>query len=89
MWHAHADTDEFFLVIDGELRIGLRDAGGEREVVLPRGSLFVVPKGTEHKPSSVTGASVLMFEPTGTLTTGDYAGEVPAHIDSTIGHDLV
>jgi hypothetical protein len=47
----------------------------------------VVPRGTEHRPSS-PGGSILMFEPTGTSSTGDYEGEIPEHIDSTTGHTL-
>ena len=52
VWHAHDDTDEFFLVLDGELHIALREPAGERTVLLPRGSVFTVPRGTEHRPSS-------------------------------------
>ena len=85
VWHVHEHTDEFFLVLDGEVRIGLRD-GEEREVVLPRGSSFVVPRGVFHKPSSVDGASVLLFEPTGTLSVGDQHDPVPEHVDETTGH---
>ncbi|MFF0248841.1 cupin domain-containing protein [Streptosporangium sandarakinum] len=102
VWHAHDDTDEFFLVLEGELRIALRDGGlgpdgsgadgsgvrGERVVVLPRGSVFVVPHGVEHRPSSDGGASILMFEPSGTLSVGDRHEEVPAHVDATTGHAL-
>jgi mannose-6-phosphate isomerase-like protein (cupin superfamily) len=89
VWHVHADTDEFFLVLDGQFDIALRDSGGaERTVTLRTGDTFVVPKGVEHKPSS-PGGSILMFEPTGTSTTGDrYEGEIPAHVDSTTGHEL-
>ncbi|GAA4902880.1 cupin domain-containing protein [Streptomyces coeruleoprunus] len=90
MWHVHEDTDEFFLVLDGRFEIALRAADGtETTVVLHRGDTFVVPKGTEHKPSAPEGASILMFEPTGTLSTGDrHEGEIPDHIDSTTGHGL-
>jgi mannose-6-phosphate isomerase-like protein (cupin superfamily) len=50
--------------------------------------LVLVPKGTEHKPSS-PGASILMFEPSGTSSTGDrHEGPIPAHVDSTTGHEL-
>ena len=84
LWHTHDDTDEFFLVLDGELEITLRD----RTVVLRRGEVFTVPRGTEHKPVSPGGAQILMFEPTGTPTVGDRHEEVPAHVDATTGHAL-
>ncbi|MFG2476725.1 cupin domain-containing protein [Streptomyces fagopyri] len=88
VWHAHDHTDEFFLVLEGELTIALREAAGERTVVLPRGSVFTVPRGTEHRPSAPTGAAILMFEPTGTLTVGDHHDEIPDHVDATTGHAL-
>lgn len=89
VWHAHDHTDEFFLVLDGELHIALREDAGERTVVLRTGDTFVVPKGTEHRPSSPEGGSILMFEPSGTSTTGDrHDGPIPAHVDSTTGHAL-
>ncbi|PPK67072.1 cupin domain-containing protein [Actinokineospora auranticolor] len=88
VWHVHNDTDEFFLVLDGQLRIALREEAGEREVVLDRGSLFVVPRGVFHKPSSPAGASVLVVEPSGTLSVGDEHDEVPDHVDVTVGHPL-
>jgi mannose-6-phosphate isomerase-like protein (cupin superfamily) len=88
VWHVHADTDEFFLVLDGVFEVSLREDGAERTVSLRAGDIFVVPKGTEHKPSS-PGGSILMFEPSGTLTTGDrHEGEIPGHVDSTTGHEL-
>ncbi len=89
VWHVHEDTDEFFLVLDGRFDVAVREADGiERTVVLHRGDTFVVPKGTEHKPSS-PGGSILMFEPSGTSTTGDrHEGEIPDHVDSTTGHAL-
>ena len=79
MWHVHDDTDEFFLVLDGQFDIALRDGHGrEPTVALRQGDTFVVPKGTEHKPSS-PGGSILMFEPSGTSTTGDrHEGGIPA-----------
>ncbi|WP_436775521.1 cupin domain-containing protein [Yinghuangia sp. YIM S09857] len=89
VWHVHEDTDEFFLVLDGRFDIALRESDGtERTVVLTKGDTFVVPKGTEHKPTS-PGGSILMFEPSGTATTGDrHEGDIPDHVDSTTGHDL-
>ncbi|QBI54366.1 cupin domain-containing protein [Streptomonospora litoralis] len=89
IWHVHDDTDEFFLVLDGRLDIGLREHGRERTVSLKRGSAFCVPRGVEHRPSSPEGASLLLVESAGTLSTGDRTGEeVPAHVDSTRGHEL-
>jgi mannose-6-phosphate isomerase-like protein (cupin superfamily) len=89
VWHVHQDTDEFFLVLDGQFDVAIRDASGSETVVtLRQGDTFVVPKGTEHKPSS-SGGSILMFEPSGTSTTGDrYEGPIPDHVDSTTGHEL-
>lgn len=88
LWHVHEHTDEFFLVVDGAIAISLREDGRERTVSLAAGEIFVVPKGTEHKPFS-SGGSVLMLEPSGTLTTGDrHEGEVPAHVDSTTGRPV-
>jgi mannose-6-phosphate isomerase-like protein (cupin superfamily) len=88
VWHVHEDTDEFFLVLDGQFDVALREGGAERVVSLRQGDVFVVPKGTEHKPSS-PGGSILMFEPTGTMTTGDrHEGDIPAHVHSTTGREL-
>jgi mannose-6-phosphate isomerase-like protein (cupin superfamily) len=89
VWHVHDDTDEFFLVLDGRFDVSLRDPdGGERTVELRAGDTFVVPRGTKHRPSS-PGGSILMFEPTGTSSTGDHhEGELPDHVDSTVGRDL-
>ncbi|MEV1019973.1 cupin domain-containing protein [Streptomyces sp. NPDC050264] len=86
VWHVHEDTDEFFLVVAGELTIGLRELAGERAVVLPRGSVLTVPRGTWHKPSATPGTAILLLEPTGTPTTGDDHDPVPDHVDSTVGH---
>lgn len=88
VWHVHDHTDEFFLVLDGELRIGLRGPAGERTVTLPKGSVFTVPRGTEHRPSAPSGAAILMVEPTGTASVGDRHEDIPAHVDVTTGHPL-
>jgi len=87
IWHAHDNTDEFFMVLDGELRIGLRDESGERVVVLEQGTVFVVPRGTEHKPMAPHRASILMFEPSGTLTVGDRHEDVRDDIVVTTGQE--
>ncbi|MDA2802939.1 cupin domain-containing protein [Nocardiopsis suaedae] len=85
VWHSHEDTDEFFLVIEGELRIGLREGGTEREVVLATGQAFTVPRGVEHRPVSPGGASILMFELSGTVNVGDHDGPLPDGIAATSG----
>jgi mannose-6-phosphate isomerase-like protein (cupin superfamily) len=88
VWHVHEHTDEFFLVLDGQFDIALRDGGSERTVSLRAGDMFVVPQGTEHKPSSPGGA-ILMFEPAGTVNTGDrHQGEMPSYLHSTTGRDI-
>jgi mannose-6-phosphate isomerase-like protein (cupin superfamily) len=67
VWHAHPETDDFFLVLDGSIDIELRD----RTVTLGPGELFVVPKGVEHRPIARRPAQLLLIEPTGTPNTGD------------------
>src|SRR4029078_3867469 len=70
VWHSHPDTDDFFLVIDGELDIELRD----RTVALTWGDFFVVPTGLEHRPVARRGeVKLLLIEPRGTPNTGDEA----------------
>ncbi|WP_217242980.1 cupin domain-containing protein [Streptomyces sp. AC555_RSS877] len=88
VWHVHDHTDEFFLVLDGELHIALRETDGERTVVLPKDSVFTVPRGTEHKPYAPRPTAILVLEPTGTLTVGDRHDDVPDHVDVTTGHAL-
>ena len=84
VWHRH-DADELFVVVEGELEIALREPEGERVVRLGAMDAFTVREGVEHRPSSPEGASILLFEPTGLLSTGDYTGEVPEHITATTG----
>lgn len=67
VWHGHPDTDETFMVIEGEIRIDFRDGA----VTLGKGDLYVVPKGVEHKPFAAQEAQVLLIEPTGVVNTGD------------------
>ncbi|GAB3014866.1 cupin domain-containing protein [Streptomyces pseudoechinosporeus] len=88
LWHVHDHTDEFFLVLNGELHIALREPAGERTVVLPQGAVFTVPRGTEHKPYAPVPTEILVLEPTGTSTVGDRHDEVPDHVDATTGHAL-
>ena len=70
IWHQHDDTDELFLVIEGALDIELRD----RTVHLKPGEMFVVPRGTAHRPAARSGeAKLLLIDPRDMPNTGDEA----------------
>lgn len=88
VWHSHENTDEFFMVLDGELDIALREDGVERVVTLTKDSVFVIPRGIEHKPSAPGTAAVMVIEPAGNPTTGDQHEEIPDHIESHTGREL-
>jgi mannose-6-phosphate isomerase-like protein (cupin superfamily) len=74
VWHAHAETDEVFIVLDGEMTIHFRDG----EVVLRAGEMFVVPRGVEHKPSATRECRMMLVEPAGTVNTGDVQSDLTA-----------
>lgn len=74
IWHSHADTDEVFIVLDGEMSIAFR----EGSVDLKSGEMFVVPRGVEHKPSADKECKAMLVEPAGTINTGDAGGEMTA-----------
>lgn len=76
VWHHHADTDDFFLVLSGRLTIRLRDG----EVTLGPGELYVVPKGVEHCPVAAEETHLLLIEPSGTPNTGDAATAAPRRV---------
>ncbi|CAM3414093.1 cupin domain-containing protein [Paracoccus nototheniae] len=65
-WHSHADTDDFFLVLSGEIDIQLRNG----TVTMKAGEMFVVPRGVEHCPFARKEAHLLLIEATGTPNTG-------------------
>jgi mannose-6-phosphate isomerase-like protein (cupin superfamily) len=67
VWHQHADTDELFLVLEGELTLRFRDGTTQ----LKTGELCVVPRGVEHQPYAAKRCQVLLIEPAGTVNTGD------------------
>ncbi|HEU0156669.1 MAG TPA: cupin domain-containing protein, partial [Stellaceae bacterium] len=71
VWHEHKETDETFIVIEGELRIDFRDGA----VRLGAGEMFVVPKGVEHKPYAEREVKLLLVEPRAVRNTGDAGGE--------------
>jgi mannose-6-phosphate isomerase-like protein (cupin superfamily) len=72
VWHSHPDTDDFFLVLKGNLTIQLRDG----EVHLGPGDLYVVPKGVEHRPVAEDEVHLLLIEPANTPNAGDMATAV-------------
>ncbi|SDD81973.1 Mannose-6-phosphate isomerase, cupin superfamily [Paracoccus isoporae] len=72
-WHSHDDTDDLFLVLDGQIDIEMPD----RTVTLGKGEMFVVPKGVVHRPVARREAQLLLIEPTGTPNTGDPATAKP------------
>ncbi|WP_322032090.1 cupin domain-containing protein [Paraburkholderia sp. J76] len=79
VWHSHADTDETFIVLEGELRIDTR----EGPIVVRAGQLAVVPKGAEHKPCAMGEVKLLLIEPRGVANTGD-----GARSERTVENDL-
>ena len=72
VWHHHDDEDELFLVIEGSLRMRLRDG----DVVIDEGEFFIVPRGTEHLPVAEEEVHVLLIEPAGTRNTGNVRNEL-------------
>lgn len=80
VWHSHADTDELFLVVKGELDIQMRD----RTVTLGPGQLFVVPRGVEHCPIAHGEVHAVLIEPAGVVNTGDAGGPLTATYDDSL-----
>ena len=77
VWHDHPETDEVFVVLDGQLEILFRDG----RVLLKEGEMYVVPKGIEHKPIAKDECHILLVEPAGTVNTGNVQAEVTAPND--------
>jgi len=75
-WHAHPDTDDFFLVLKGRLHIDLPDG----TVTLGPGQLFIVPRGVQHRPWAEEETHMLLIEPTGTPNSGDVATAAPRRV---------
>ncbi len=71
VWHDHKDTDETFIVVEGDLRIDFRDGA----VHVSTGEMFVVPKGVEHRPYAEGEVKLLLIEPRGVLNTGHGGGD--------------
>ena len=71
VWHKHDHEDELFLVVKGRFVMEFR----HRAVRLEEGEFLVVPRGVEHRPVAEEEVHVLLFEPAGTLNTGDVRDE--------------
>ena len=69
VWHKHQDTDETFIVLEGELSIEFRDG----RVTLSAGEMFIVPKGVEHRPVAKSEVKIILIEPRGVINTGEIA----------------
>ncbi len=80
VWHDHEDTDEVFIVLDGEMTIHFRDG----DVAVKRGEMFVIPKGVEHKTSARAECRAMLVETAGTVNTGDAGGDKTAPTDAWI-----
>jgi mannose-6-phosphate isomerase-like protein (cupin superfamily) len=70
-WHAHEQEDEMFLIVKGELTMQLRTG----DIVLREGEMFIVPRGVEHRPVAQEEVHIMLFEPVGTLNTGNVRDE--------------
>ena len=77
VWHNHKETDETFIVIEGEMLIKFRNG----EVRLSEGEMFVVKRGVEHKPCADKECKILVIEPRGVINTGESGGEFTAPKD--------
>ena len=77
VWHTHDDTDETFIVLDGELIIEFRD----KTITLKKGEMIVIPKGVEHKPAGREECQIMIVEPKGVMNTGDADDQLTAEND--------
>jgi len=80
VWHKHDHEDEMFLVVRGAFRMELRD----KTVSLATGDFIIIPKGTEHRPVADEEVHVMLFEPAGTLNTGDQLSDLTRHTLETL-----
>lgn len=77
VWHKHTNTDEVFIVLEGEMTIEFRDGRVDMKI----GEMFVVPKGVEHKPIAPGECRIMLIEPHGVVNTGGAGGELTADND--------
>lgn len=72
VWHKHDHEDELFYVLKGSFTMEFRD----KTIEISENEFLIVPKGVEHRPVAVNEVSIMLFEPAGTLNTGDTRGEL-------------
>jgi mannose-6-phosphate isomerase-like protein (cupin superfamily) len=72
VWHKHDEEDELFFVVKGSFKMEYRD----KTIVVNENEFLIVPKGVEHRPCAEEEVSVMLFEPAGTLNTGDAESEL-------------
>lgn len=77
VWHSHVDTDEVFIVLDGQMTLEFRD----RSVYLATGEMYVVPRGVEHRPVAAQECCIMLVEPRGVINTGGAGGSYTAQND--------
>jgi mannose-6-phosphate isomerase-like protein (cupin superfamily) len=75
VWHHHDAEDELFFVVKGTMRMGVRENGVERQIVVGPGEFIIMPHGVEHRPSADEETQVMLLEPKTTLNTGNVANE--------------
>jgi mannose-6-phosphate isomerase-like protein (cupin superfamily) len=80
IWHEHPETDEVFVVLQGQLQIQFPDG----EVTLREGEMFVVPKALQHRPVAEHECHIMLVEPAGTVNTGEVVNERTAANDAWI-----
>jgi len=71
VFHHHDHEDELFLVVKGRFRMEFLD----HQVWVEEGEFIVVPRGVEHKPAADEECWLVLFEPAGTLNTGNVVNE--------------
>ena len=77
VWHSHEETDETFIVLDGEMLIEFRD----KKIRLNKGELYIVPKGIEHKPYAENECHIMLIEPKGIINTGEKSTKLTSEND--------
>jgi len=72
VWHQHEHEDELFFVVEGLLKMELR----EKTIEINKNEFLIVPRGTEHRPVAENEVWLMLFEPASTLNTGDKQNEL-------------